>query len=227
MIFIFTFSLITIYFVIPHISKIVMIYFFRNSYNKVNTIYLSFDDGPNPKSTIQILNILKKSDIKATFFLLGKNIIENKHLVDRILNEGHQIGEHGFKHYHPWKTNPLKYLLDLLRSNTVFRQQLKFFPSNNKILFRPPYGKLNIITLFYIVLTNKKPIFWDIDPIDYNSSSGKQVADYILSKVNNNSTILLHDNRINEDSSSVSVTISALEILLKSDLFNKLIFKTF
>ena len=74
-----------------------------------DNIYLSFDDGPHPDSTPQLLSFLKKHKIKALFFCLGRNVELYPKLFDQIIKEGHQIGNHGFEHISAWSTNSIRY----------------------------------------------------------------------------------------------------------------------
>ncbi len=105
-------------------------------------IYLTFDDGPTPNITEFVLEQLALFNAKATFFCIGKNIVENSNLFSKILKEEHTIGNHTNNHLKGWKTKRKTYLeniflaqksIDTYNSNTD-NQELK--------LFRPPYGKL-------------------------------------------------------------------------------------
>ncbi len=202
---------IILYIIFPFLIKKLLRMKFLTNIGKEKYIYLTFDDGPDPVLTPKILEILKKADIKATFFLLGRNIDKYPDLVDRILENGHEIGEHGYGHLHPWKSNPFNYLLDLVKSHNIIK---KYFKSPKCITFRPPFGKLNILTLFYIWIMKKKVAFWNIDPKDFMLQSGKDVAEEVLGKIQPGSVILLHDGRIKKGMSDKNVTISALEQIL-------------
>lgn len=95
-------------------------------------LYLTFDDGPHPTATPFVLDQLKQYNAKATFFCIGKNVVEQPGIYQRILEEGHRVGNHTFNHLNGWKTGDEIYL------NNVFKAA-KNIDSN---LFRPPYGRI-------------------------------------------------------------------------------------
>jgi peptidoglycan-N-acetylglucosamine deacetylase len=213
-----------IYYVVPYIIKIIIKKIANQNNITDKNIYITFDDGPNSYSTIKILEILKFYRVKGTFFLIGKNIKDAPNVVENIIKEGHTIGEHGYTHLHPWKTNPLKYGYDLIKSNEVYNKYNNYI--NNRI-YRPPFGKLNIITILYLLLTKKKCIFWSIDPKDYNAQSGEEVANKVINKLDTGRVILLHDGRIKNSGSNKDVTISSLEIIIKHLKLNNYNFKQY
>ena len=110
---------------------------------KEKTLYLTFDDGPHETATPFILNELKKYNAQATFFCLGKNVFSYPAIYNRIVNEGHAVGNHTYNHLNGWKTTDKKYLQDIADAS-------KYIDSD---FFRPPYGK---ITNFQSKLINKK-----------------------------------------------------------------------
>jgi len=96
------------------------------------SIYLTFDDGPHPLATPFVLDQLKSYQAKASFFCIGKNIVENPEIFNRILTEGHSIGHHTHNHFNGWHTETSQYLNNYDKAATLV-------PSN---LFRPPYGRI-------------------------------------------------------------------------------------
>jgi len=95
-------------------------------------LYLTFDDGPHPQITNFVLDELKKFNARATFFCIGKNVAAFPDVYDRILAEGHSVGNHTYNHLNGWKTKNEIYLDDVNEAG-------KLIHSN---LFRPPYGKI-------------------------------------------------------------------------------------
>ncbi len=172
-------------------------------------ICLTFDDGPHPDSTPRVLDLLEKSNLKATFFLVGANAERHRTLVRAIEKAGHEIGGHGYHHVHPWKASPLACLRDLILGDRAMRSL-----GLNGRLLRPPYGKLNLLTLLYVLLLRKKLALWTLDPKDYRQTSGARTAELILSKLAPGSVILLHDGR--ERPGDPLSTVEALEALLEA-----------
>jgi peptidoglycan/xylan/chitin deacetylase (PgdA/CDA1 family) len=150
---------------------------------KNNEICLSFDDGPDPKSTLEILEILKNHDIKALFFCTGLKAEKYPELVNRICSGGHIIGNHGYRHLNGWKTSSGEYIKNV--------SDAAGFTSSD--LFRPPYGRIRPSQ--YRKLANSyKIIFWDLMPYDFDSKIGKDKTLAVLKKkIRPGSIIVLHD----------------------------------
>lgn len=178
-----------------------------------SVVFLTFDDGPDPGATPAILDALRKYDAKATFFVTGKNVTKNREICERILSENHSLGEHGFDHIHPWKSLPVASWREMSKSNEMITEVLRS-SGKTKVLYRPPFGKFNLVTLLYSLYMKRKIVFWDIDPNDYASDSPLAVARKVLSEIRPGSLILLHDSRSSLENSDVSITVEALSHIL-------------
>jgi peptidoglycan-N-acetylglucosamine deacetylase len=149
-------------------------------------IYLTFDDGPHPAATPFVLDALKKYNAKATFFCIGKNVVEHPELYKRILNEGHRTGNHTHNHLNGWKTSDSLYFSDI-------EQASRYIDSD---LFRPPYGR---ITKFQISCLQKsksnfKIIMWDVLSADFDEKiSGETCARNVVRNAKKGSIIIFHD----------------------------------
>jgi peptidoglycan/xylan/chitin deacetylase (PgdA/CDA1 family) len=95
-------------------------------------IFLTFDDGPVPGVTTFVLDELKKYGAKASFFCIGENVVKNPELYQRIIGEGHAVGNHTHRHPNGWNTGTRKYLEDVAQASVHIRS----------FLFRPPYGRI-------------------------------------------------------------------------------------
>src|SRR5436190_19118024 len=84
-------------------------------------LFLTFDDGPDPNVTPQVLDLLKQFDAKATFFCVGENITKHPRIVQRILEEEHVIGNHTFHHLNGWKMKTKKYVDDVLKCQEIMK----------------------------------------------------------------------------------------------------------
>lgn len=151
-------------------------------------IYLTFDDGPHPVATTFVLDELKKFNAKATFFCIGKNVLQFSEPFKRILEEQHAVGNHTHHHLNGWKTKNETYLNDIAIA-------AKKIQSN---LFRPPYGRLRSSQAKQIaeILNDKKAkiIMWDVLSGDFDELISKeQCLENILSKTKSGSIIVFHD----------------------------------
>jgi len=150
-------------------------------------IWLTFDDGPTPEVTPWILSVLKKENVKATFFLVGQQIEEFPELVVAIIKNGHTIANHSYSHKNGWFTNKEKYLEDIENCQALM--------PNNK-LFRPPYGKITKAQI--AVLKEKyKIILWDVLSYDFQKNrSPKRVKENIINNTTAGSIIVMHNNQV-------------------------------
>ncbi|MHA2062632.1 MAG: polysaccharide deacetylase family protein, partial [Candidatus Sifarchaeia archaeon] len=162
-----------IYIVIPYLLSLFIRRRRLSALGKGKYSCLTFDDGPNPDLTPDLLELFKKKGVKATFFVLGENVKKYPQLAAKIVEHGHEIGEHSYSHAHPWKRNPFNQALDLINGGRAIK---RYISSGNSQWFRPPYGKLNLITLLYVLLSRKKLAPWDIDTRDYQEHSSEKLA---------------------------------------------------
>ena len=145
-------------------------------------LYLTFDDGPDPVSTPQLLDILKTYNIKAVFFCDGRAAERFPDLITQIRKEGHLIGNHGYSHFDGWHTDPDKYINDVIRASEF---------TSGKI-FRPPYGRLS--NKQKKLLKPYKIVFWDIMAYDFDATFGSAKSLSVLKKrIRPGSIIVLHD----------------------------------
>jgi peptidoglycan-N-acetylglucosamine deacetylase len=183
---------------------------FLSGITATDAVCITFDDGPDSRATADILRLLRENKAKATFFLLGKSVEEQPHLVRMILQDGHEIGEHSYGHLFAWTTGPLATWKDLCRGKQSI---LRIAPEAHVRFFRPPHGKLNAAALCYAWWGRKDLAWWDLDPKDYRCGSSDQLLHRTLSKLRPGSVVLLHDGRRNN--SAPSITTRALPGLLK------------
>jgi peptidoglycan/xylan/chitin deacetylase (PgdA/CDA1 family) len=146
-------------------------------------IYLTFDDGPVPGATPDVLAILRERKVQATFFCVGENVKKYADLFAEVTGSGHAIGNHTFHHLNGWRTPPAEYMEDVTRCDEYFTTGL----------FRPPYGKFTPSQ--YFLLRNKyRIILWSVLSGDYHHGISKEQC---LSNVVNNtkpgSIVLFHD----------------------------------
>ena len=154
--------------------------------NYQNNIWLTFDDGPTPKVTTFILNTLKEEKVKATFFLVGKQIEQQPDLYNKIISDGHVIANHSYSHINSWKYNTVDYLNDIEKCQ-------KLMPKNK--LFRPPYGKISALQIWRLK-KKYKIILWDVLSWDFSLSiSPSKVKKNVMKNTTQGSIIVFHNNQ--------------------------------
>lgn len=160
--------------------------------NPDNKIYLSFDDGPTPKITEWVLEELKKYNAKATFFCIGKNIVDHPELFNKLISEGHKIGNHTFNHLNGWNTETTNYIdnVNLCESLIIDKKS-----ENQKFqLFRPPYGKIKKSQSKKLRKLGYKIIMWDVLSADFDQTiSPEKCLNNVLQNVRSGSIIVFHD----------------------------------
>jgi peptidoglycan/xylan/chitin deacetylase (PgdA/CDA1 family) len=151
---------------------------------KESIIYLTFDDGPIPELTPWVLDVLKEYNVKATFFCVGDNISKNPAIFDRILKEGHQVGNHTYNHVKGWEMSKLNYIENIEKCQLLTKTNL----------FRPPYGRIKK-SQFMTLNKEYKVVFWDVLSYDYDKmTSPKKCLDNSIKYTRNGSVIVFHDN---------------------------------
>lgn len=192
---------------------------FNSFFNHIETdrsvVALTFDDGPHPMYTSEILEILKKHDVKATFFVIGYNVRLYPELVKKIKSDGHEIANHSYSHEAYSQMNDEDVLVDLARSQKELKNILGEYPS----YFRPPYGRLKSSQVNLVSPYFKKIVTWSLDPKDWeeNAKSGTILVT-ILKEIKPGDIVLLHSDK--------SETVNMLPALLENLLHRGMQFAT-
>ena len=152
-------------------------------------IYLTFDDGPTPEITDWTLKQLKKHQAKATFFCIGKNVIQYPEIFKRCLNEGHTIGNHLYEHENGWKTSTTDYINSVKKTNKLF---LKYDVKTN--LLRPPYGRISQQQAIQLTDNDYRLIMWDVLSKDYDkNSTPEKCLNNSVKDLQKGSIVVFHD----------------------------------
>lgn len=158
--------------------------------NTQNKIYLTFDDGPTPEITPWVLELLKKENIKATFFCIGKNIKANPELFHKIVDQGHTIGNHTYNHLNGWKHTLDNYTQNTLDCEEVIEKQI----NQKSKLFRPPYGKIKGKQAQKLKDLGYKIVMWDVLSADFDTSiTPQKCLENVIATVQTGSIIVFHD----------------------------------
>lgn len=161
----------------------------RQGNPKLKTLALTFDDGPDTQYTPQILDILKKYKIKATFFVVGTQIQKYPAMFRRIIREGHDIGSHSFQHLKFSEMTAAQINYQLRKNFDIIRAAGG--PAHLK-LFRPPYGALDAQSIRDISAQHYKIILWTIDSLDWRGLGKPQVEKNILPLIHDGYISLQH-----------------------------------
>lgn len=149
-------------------------------------IYLTFDDGPTPEITPWTLDLLDTYNAKATFFCIGKNVLEEPEIYRRILKENHQIGNHTNTHKNGAKTDLKTYINNILEAEKHLENPSK--------LFRPPYGRIKSPQAKKLQSLGYTIIMWDVLSADFDTTITKEKClKNVLENVENGSVIVFHD----------------------------------
>lgn len=146
---------------------------FSNSKKK---IYLTFDDGPHPEITPWVLNLLKEYQAKATFFCVGHNVEKHPDILKRIIQEGHTVGNHTFNHLNGRKTKTNSYIQNINKAQKTLEENgvSSALTHNDKILFRPPYGRISGKQVRMLQKQGYKIVMWHIVSYDFDAAVSKE-----------------------------------------------------
>ena len=164
-------------------------------------IALTFDDGPHPIYTPELLEGLKERGVVATFFVTGANATLYPELIEQMREDGHVIGNHTYHHVQLSSVGEEIFIQELKETNRVLEGILE----EEVVYVRPPFGDWAKSIEQEI---NMFPVLWDIDPLDWCTGNSNQIVKRVLDKAEENSIILMHD----EYAASVE---AALEIIDK------------
>lgn len=153
-------------------------------------LYLTFDDGPHPTITPQVLEILKKFNAKATFFCIGNNVNKYKDTFELIKKEGHSVGNHTFNHERGWKTKTQDYVNSVIEANALIQSPL----------FRPPHGRIKFSQITKLLkfessrILNFRIVAWTVISYDWDKSlSPEDCFNNVIKNADDGSIIVFHD----------------------------------
>lgn len=150
-----------------------------------SSVYLTFDDGPTPKITEQILDILDNYGAKATFFCLGNNAELYPELVEEIVARGHAVGNHSYNHTRGWLTSTDNYMASAYRAG-------QFLPHTR--LFRPPYGRITVSEVARMRSQGWRVVMWNSISEDYDHRvSPPRCARKVTRHLRAGNIIVFHD----------------------------------
>ena len=149
-------------------------------------IALTFDDGPHPFYTEQLLDGLRERGVKATFFVTGEHASLHPDVIRRMQEDGHLVGNHTYSHIQLRKDNREEFKRELVQTNEVIRE----ITGEETMFVRPPYGSWD---KSFEKELNMFPVLWTVDPLDWCSQNVSCVTGRIVGHVKENDIILMHD----------------------------------
>ena len=162
---------------------------YRQVSNDNMQIALTFDDGPHPGRTSEILDILEKFNIKATFFPIGENIQNYPDVFNDIIKAGHEIGNHTFSHS-SLKNCSINTISEELGT---FEKAISKHDCKRTTLIRPPEGSYNDQLKTYAQENNYRIILWSVDTMDWAHKSVEEIVDNVMHNTTGGDIILMHD----------------------------------
>lgn len=150
-------------------------------------IVLTYDDGPGEVLTPRLVDLLKRRQVRATFFVIGRNAARHPETVRRLIADGHEIGNHTRDHLNAWKAGPLRAVRDIRHGMDGLADL-----GMDEAVFRPPFGKSTLATLLYCLLRGTRLAFWTHDSRD---SWHRLPADQFLKQLRatQGGVVLMHD----------------------------------
>ncbi|OAT81824.1 hypothetical protein A6M21_10560 [Desulfotomaculum copahuensis] len=153
-------------------------------------VAITFDDGPDPVYTPQVLKILKQYNVRACFFVLGERALAFPELVAQIHTKGHEVACHGYKHRIPWLLGPRATARDVREANAVLTR----ITGQQPRLYRPPWGMFNIFSLLYRWIDGQRVVLWSFMSWDWGRrATPRTIARQVLSRVADGSILVFHD----------------------------------
>ncbi|MBE9186092.1 polysaccharide deacetylase family protein [Microcoleus sp. LEGE 07076] len=175
----------------------------------VKVVALSYDDGPYPPYTNQLLDVLDRYQVKATFFEIGRNIEKHPEIVKTIAARGNELANHSYSHK-DMMFKPREYLLSEIAKTDKLLLELGV--KQESISFRPPWGRRFVVLSYLVSQMHKKLIMWDVDSHDYEKKlTVEDIANRVIDNVRSGSIVVMHDG-----GGDRSKTVAATEIIVKN-----------
>ena len=152
-------------------------------------IALTFDDGPHPGRTPEILDILEEYNIKATFYVIGQNVQYYPDIFKRTVDEGHEIGNHTHSH----KALESFSKAEIKNEIELFNQAIDGIYKKNVCTLRPPEGKFDSALNTFAKENNYKIVLWSVDTLDWMHRTPEKIAETVLTETKGGDIILMHD----------------------------------
>lgn len=153
-------------------------------------VALTFDDGPTPDLTGEVLSVLEEGHVRATFFVTGAELERNMAEGKRIVAAGHELGNHSYSHQRMVLVTPSFVEREVARTDELIREA----GHQGEIYFRPPFGKKLFTLPYYLSRTGRRSVTWDVEPESYPevAADSDKIAEHVLARTRPGSIIILH-----------------------------------
>ncbi len=168
-------------------------------------IALTFDDGPDPERTPALLDALGEVEAPATFFLLGHRVDASPELAARIAREGHEIGNHTYRHPYLPLSRSRNVARELAATDAAIERATGIVPT----IARPPYGGRSPRNVRVFERHGKRVVLWDVNSFDWRGKTAREIADRVHARTRPGSIILMHDARDGGE-----ITVDAVRLLV-------------
>ncbi|HHV93499.1 MAG TPA: polysaccharide deacetylase family protein [Firmicutes bacterium] len=162
---------------------------FRVGNRELPFIALTFDDGPDPLYTPLILDILREKDVKATFFMIGRHAERHPEIVQRIVEEGHDIGNHTYSHRNLYGLDEKNTWNEIAKADEVITK----IAGTKPYLFRPPRGLYTDASIEFAHELGYTTVLWSVSSRDWAEISANQLARYVINNTRGGDILLFHD----------------------------------
>ena len=162
---------------------------YRNHENEQMKIALTFDDGPHPRYTREILDVLDQYHIRATFFFVGQNVGYYPDTAREVARRGHEIGNHTQTHFSTVDAAPERLKQELYDCERIIQSVTDTSPK----LFRPPQGNWNTRVYEAARERDYSIILWDVDTLDWAHTPADKISNYVIENTKGGNIILMHD----------------------------------
>ncbi|MEG4524709.1 polysaccharide deacetylase family protein [Microcoleus sp. C2D2] len=201
------------------VTKVQNYFGIKRADTEVKVVALTYDDGPSPPSTNQLLDILDRYQVKATFFEIGRNIEKHPEIVPMIVARGHELANHSYSHT-DMMFKPREFLLSEIEKTDKILQELGV--KQDSISFRLPFGRRCVVLSYLLSQMQKKMIIWDVNSLDYeNTLTAEDIANLVIDNVRSGSIVLRHDG-----GGDRSKTLAATQAIVKTLQSKGYAFKT-
>lgn len=174
-------------------------------------VALTFDDGPNPPYTLELLDLLDRYQVPATFFLIGQNVASYPEVAKEIARRGYVIGSHTYSHSDLLKLTDTQVAWEMDQANTVIEQITGLRPD----LLRPPHGFRDPLVLTKAAERRLTVIQWSVMAEDWKKPGVETIVNRVVDSIQNGSIVLLHDGDGTVPGGDRSQTVAATQIIIQ------------